>query len=322
MLVTVNPSPAISITASNPNLCSGGFTFLNASGAASYVWSTGETGSQIGVSPTQTTTYSVTGTNASGCSGSSSYTVNVGGPTVTVTATNPEMCTGGFTFLNASGATSYLWSTGETGAQIGASPTQTTTYQVTGTDDIGCSSTASITVTVVGPNVTVSATDSDLCPGEFTFITASGATEYVWSTGETGPQIGTTPPATITYTVTGTDGSDCSSTASITINVDPSNCTSGRGRDTQVKETPHPDARNVSLNEFSIYPNPTKGVFSISGSPNDATMEVFNSRGERVILRSMSDGKEIDLTPYSKGLYFIKVKHNGSAIYSTRVYKE
>ena len=51
---------------------------LTATGAEYYEWSTGETTASILVSPTETTTYSVVGTNAHGCSDSSEATVSVG----------------------------------------------------------------------------------------------------------------------------------------------------------------------------------------------------------------------------------------------------
>jgi hypothetical protein len=52
--------------------------------------------------------------------------------------------------LTASGAESYLWSTGASTASITESPEETTTYTVIGTDAMGCAATESITVEVLG----------------------------------------------------------------------------------------------------------------------------------------------------------------------------
>ncbi len=52
-------------------------------------------------------------------------------------------------------------------------------------------------------------------------ITASGATNYSWSTGETTASITVSPTSTTTYTVTGNNGGNCSGTASVTITVNP-----------------------------------------------------------------------------------------------------
>ncbi|HIA36797.1 MAG TPA: hypothetical protein EYN89_08755, partial [Flavobacteriales bacterium] len=53
--------------------------------------------------------------------------------------------------LEVSGATSYLWSTGDTNNLIIVSPLETTTYYVTGTSSIGCEATAEVLVEVVYP---------------------------------------------------------------------------------------------------------------------------------------------------------------------------
>ncbi len=90
--ITVNPLPTPGITVSEnsgttPNdgtICSGDVATLTASGGTSYVWSMGATSNVVNVSPTATTTYTVTVTNANGCSATSTYTVVVqtcgGGP--------------------------------------------------------------------------------------------------------------------------------------------------------------------------------------------------------------------------------------------------
>ncbi|MBA3681709.1 MAG: SBBP repeat-containing protein [Bacteroidetes bacterium] len=67
--VTVNASPTVNAVSSNTNLiCAGSSVSLTATGATSYTWNTNATSSIIAVSPTVTTTYSVTGTNANNCS--------------------------------------------------------------------------------------------------------------------------------------------------------------------------------------------------------------------------------------------------------------
>src|SRR4029078_1864256 len=111
------------------SICAGGSSTLTARGATSYQWSTGQTTASITVSPSSTTTYSVTGTNASGCSGVASVTVSVNAlPNVTASASSASICPGGSSTLTASGATSYQWSTGATTASITVSPSSATTY--------------------------------------------------------------------------------------------------------------------------------------------------------------------------------------------------
>ncbi|HNW97455.1 MAG TPA: T9SS type A sorting domain-containing protein [Bacteroidales bacterium] len=65
----------------NQAICSAGqCATLTATGASSYIWSNGSTSNPIIVCPTTTTTYSVTGTTAEGCTGSDNVIVSVSTP--------------------------------------------------------------------------------------------------------------------------------------------------------------------------------------------------------------------------------------------------
>ena len=66
---------------------------------------------------------------------------------------NLQIYIGESTTLTASGADSYLWSTGETTASITVSPSETTNYTVIGYDSEGCEAQASVTVRVDGTSV-------------------------------------------------------------------------------------------------------------------------------------------------------------------------
>ena len=101
--------PAVAISASATSLCSGtpGSITLNATGAATYSWSpaTGldvTTGSSVIATPTVTTNYVVSGTDASGCLNVSSQTITVN-PAVVIdtTVSVPTICPGNSTTLSA-----------------------------------------------------------------------------------------------------------------------------------------------------------------------------------------------------------------------------
>ncbi len=63
------PIPVISASATPASICIGSSSTLNASGASAYTWQPGSlTGASVSVSPVSTTTYTVTGANADGCS--------------------------------------------------------------------------------------------------------------------------------------------------------------------------------------------------------------------------------------------------------------
>lgn len=66
--VTVNSAPTVSASTSASLICTGNSATLTANGATTYSWSNGATSSVSVVSPTTTTTYTVTGYNG-GCAG-------------------------------------------------------------------------------------------------------------------------------------------------------------------------------------------------------------------------------------------------------------
>ena len=75
LTLTVVESPTVTVVG-NTQISQGESTVLIATGADSYVWSTGETTAMITISPDVTTTYTVVGTR-NGCEGTAEVTVNV-----------------------------------------------------------------------------------------------------------------------------------------------------------------------------------------------------------------------------------------------------
>ncbi len=75
--VTVYALPSLTVTTSNTMICIAETATLNVSGANTYTWSTGSNNTTITASPTITTNYTVTGTNADGCLGTSVLTQSV-----------------------------------------------------------------------------------------------------------------------------------------------------------------------------------------------------------------------------------------------------
>ncbi|MES2513866.1 MAG: T9SS type A sorting domain-containing protein [Bacteroidota bacterium] len=70
-------------------------------------------------------------------------------PTVTAITSNSAICAGDAASLTSTGASSYTWSSGNSGANISVSPTVTTTYTVTGTNTLtGCRNSATVTQVV------------------------------------------------------------------------------------------------------------------------------------------------------------------------------
>ncbi len=78
LTLVLTPAPQITITGGEVTIRKGETVRLTATGAESYIWSSGETSSIIDVYPTETTTYTVTGYNGA-CSSTASTTINVEG---------------------------------------------------------------------------------------------------------------------------------------------------------------------------------------------------------------------------------------------------
>ncbi|MDX2195876.1 MAG: hypothetical protein NW207_05620 [Cytophagales bacterium] len=221
LTVTVSSTPAIAINGTT-SICTGGNTVLTASGANSYTWMPGNlSGAVQSVSPSATTTYTVTGTTAQGCSAMGMRTVTVSStPAIAINGTT-SICTGGNTVLTASGANSYTWMPGNlSGAVQSVSPSGTTTYTVTGTTAQGCSAMGMLTVTVSStPTVLVDGT-MHICTGASTVLTASGTSSFVWYPGSiTGNVRMFSPTSTTTYTIVGSSGALCQNSQIFTISV-------------------------------------------------------------------------------------------------------
>jgi hypothetical protein len=217
VLVSVINSPVVSLPAT-VNVCVGNSTTLNAGNAGStFLWSTNETTQTITVSTANT--YSLTVTNASGCSTSASSTVSVISSLNVVLPDTSTICNGQTVVLNAGfpGST-YLWNTNAT-SQIIAAFTQGT-YSVTVTDINGCTGTGSGFVKV-NPRPVVNVNNEAICNGQSVTLNAgAGGTSYSWSTQETTQTISVAPSNATTYTVTVTNSFGCTTSDNATVTVD------------------------------------------------------------------------------------------------------
>jgi hypothetical protein len=215
--VTVNPLPTITATAVSDTVCQATNDTLTASGGVTYLWSNSSTNNPTVITPNSTTTYTVTGTDANGCSSNANVSVTVlPAPAVNITSNVPSICGGGNATLTATGEPVYNWMPGNlSGSSITVSPATTTTYTVNGTAVNGCIRTDSITVGVYPvPTVTSTSSNPAFCNGGNTTLAAIGASTYAWSPGNlTGDSITVAPNSTLSYTVTGTDTNGCTNTS-------------------------------------------------------------------------------------------------------------
>ncbi len=211
--VIVSPLPSCDITG-NCNICIGQSSQICApSGFTSYLWNTGATTSCITVNTAGN--YSVTVTNASGCSSVCNRDVVVNQTPICTITGRDSICQGDTTQLCVpTGALGYLWTTGATTNCITVNATGY--YCVTITNSSGCTSICSKTVTLLTA-ITITSTvvqPACLTLGSIT-VTPNGGRlpyRYLWSSGQTTATISNLTGGT--YSVTVTDANGCTAVRS------------------------------------------------------------------------------------------------------------
>jgi hypothetical protein len=176
------------------------------------------------VSPTTTTSYTVTGTSSVGCAGSNTATATVTVfATPTIAVTSGSICNGQSFTIVPGGATGGTYAI--QGGSFVVSPTTTANYTVTGTSSVGCvgSNTVTSTVTVNAiPVLTITSSNTTICTGKSSTLTAAGANTYTWLPSGNTNSISVSPTATAVYTVSGTSTAGCiSNTVATTVSVNP-----------------------------------------------------------------------------------------------------
>jgi hypothetical protein len=210
------------------NICAGDTTSLTATGGLSYSWSNNQTTASIKVNPLVNTIYTVTVTDANGCTASASKTVALNPrPQASIASPSNNVCPGEAITLVAAGGTSYNWSNGIGIASNTITPPINTIYTVTVTTN-GCSSIVSKEITLKqAPSILITG-DLSVCAGSPASLLgsntqSSSGNTYVWSSGQTTPNIVVTPNAAgnQSYLVTVTNSVGCTGVQSVILNVNP-----------------------------------------------------------------------------------------------------
>ena len=224
------------IAALNDTICSGNTASLTASllgnppGGTSLEWYTVDSGgTSVGSGATYTTPILTHDTTyyVGSCPGTYrvAVTVIVQGAGAVAVSPNIGICRGASDTIKASGGTAYSWlpTAGLSNPAIAnpkATPTITTTYTVSITTPCGVvKDSVKITVNSL-PTVTLSATNTTVCAGKPTTITATGGGNYLWSTTATTSSITVSPTSNATYTL-GVSNGGCAKDTFISITVNP-----------------------------------------------------------------------------------------------------
>ena len=324
--VSNSQGPNVSISyAPNDTICRFDTITLSASGAMTYVWSTGANPNlgntaTLQAAPLNTTTFSVVGTDSLGCPSSPvQKTIVVGArPNINnISNSNPVVCAGGSSTLGCfatSGAggggggggitLSYAWApnAGNT-ATTTVTPSVTTLYTVTVTGQFGCTRTDTTSVMVnpnlVSPSVVLTPDSLGYCqgmaPATVTLAASSNTpgVTYAWS-ATAGPPINSTND-------------------SLTVNI-------GNNSITYLVSVTNPSNGCVNTASSSIYIFPTPNVNAVTSSAtvclNGSTVvnaQVFNTQGTPLSQYSFNwipgnyTTQMATVTPVTTGNYFVTV---------------
>jgi gliding motility-associated-like protein len=253
----------------------------------------------------QSGSYSDTLTTVNGCDSVLSISLTVNNSPTLTTLSEPDTCsreTGAATAIASGGTGSYAytWSNGTSGNSL--TNVAAGNYTVTVTDQNGCTAVNQISISDVPPPVVnVSASSPVVLEGDTIQLTATGALTYLWSPS-TGlsctacPSPLAAPPQTITYQVTGTDGNGCSTTRSITIDVDI------RCAELFVPSIFSPNGQGPGKNEQLCVLNDCIAEMDF-GVYNRWGQLVFETKDPQQCWDGTKDGKEVSTGVYTFRLY-------------------
>ena len=240
--VTLTISTPAAAAGTSSAICIGGSATIGAAAVtgSTYSWVSSPAGftsavANPSVTPTVTTSYTLTETNAIGCVASHSVTITVNALPAAAAGTASSVCPSGAATIGAtavSGST-YSWTSSPSGytsalATATVNPTVTTTYTVKETNSNGCINTNSVTVTVFPLPAAAAGSAATICLGNSASIGASAVTgsSYSWVSVPAGftstvsnPTVSPTTTTSYSVTETNTNGCKASNTVTVTISI-------------------------------------------------------------------------------------------------------
>ncbi|MBI1782610.1 MAG: gliding motility-associated C-terminal domain-containing protein, partial [Sphingobacteriales bacterium] len=221
-----------------------------------------------------------TANNSIGCIATDSVTLAVYPDPQFNISPDQSICKNETAQLIATGGNTYQWKNESSLSALNipnpsASPATTTTYAVKVTDQCNISDSLFTTITVNDLPVIGLTKSNDIdCSNDKAMLSATGATEYIWSpvTGldnPSSPNPVSSPTTTTEYTVRGTDANGCSAEGKITVEVTTNNKS---GYNIPNAFTPNGDGKNDCIRvkywgptlefEFNIYTRWGEKVFT------------------------------------------------------------
>jgi hypothetical protein len=253
VIVTVNGLPQIN-AGSDFSACNNVEITLTATGGNTYSWSNNVVDGQSFLL-SQTTTFTVTGTDANGCTNTDQVTVSISSAPSVVIGDDIEVCENEapvqLNTTTSQGGLIYSWNTGDNTSSISASANGE--YHVTVTNTNGCFDSDTIVVIfneLPGANL---GADQSVCSNDIPTIlsvqTTGNQLSYLWSTGQTTQQIQVAQAGSYTVTVTNSNGCESSDAVQVQVLTSPN---INAGNDITICEYDFPATLNATGNGAQV----------------------------------------------------------------------
>ncbi len=322
VVVTVNAAPVID-AGEDITMCSGKVSTVLVNGASSYSWNpavtfNSPTGAEVIVNPAMTTSYTISGIGENGCKGEGHLLVNVNSLPLIKVEDDKSVCEGSTVNMTASGGITYQWQPANLlenslGSSVNATPVQTTTYTVTGIDENNCSNNAEITITVNSKPLVKVSSDTTICSDGVAILKAFGAKMYSWEPVDGldtpyGASVNARPMNSVVYTLTGQGENGCLATATVSVNVDDSNCTTTTAFD-------------HLLTTIELYPNPMSEFIYLNSDVTIEWVDIINIYGVSVYSQKVNATSSVIKPDLETGTYIIRIG-GANGIFTAKLVRE
>ena len=288
--LTVQALPTAVISTATPSICQGGVATLTASGGSSYVWggTLGISGVTQNVTPSSTTTYTVTVTDANGCQASTSQTITVINTPSPTGSSAQTFCSGATVAdLIANGSSIAWYANSIGGAPLSSSDILGNELFYASQTVNGCES-----INRLGVAVTVIILNSSVTQTGNTLTAAQSGANYTWVDCNNGNQ-----------PIAGANGQSFTPTTvgSYAVEIELNGC-SAMSSCVQIGSV---GLEEDKLDRLTIQPNPTSGMLMITVSqPTNAVVSAAN--GTVIATLKLEGETVLDATKFATGVYYLR----------------
>ncbi len=214
-MVTLSSTPIVNL---GPDVVQcGGTVVLDAGNPGSlYFWSNSTSAQTTNINASGT--YSVQVISPAGCSGSDAINVTISNQPIVNLGPDTAICGTGIVLNAGNPGCTYAWSTSATTQTVSVA---SGAYSVLVTNSSGCSASDAIVISTSGTPTVSAGANVTICIGQNTTLTATGAVNYIWSTGATTTSITVSPTSNTTYYVTGYAANGCSASDVVAVTILP-----------------------------------------------------------------------------------------------------